>query len=179
MRHQTLGDKKDFLATHVRNDEASATISAGACTVLSISGTEDGLRVVLPSTKSAAHALLFYYGVALADIPQGQVGEVQLFGLCLNATMVRQTRPTSTDTWNTEATQGISQLLSVNTVANALSTVASTRSIASTDTLALSEIPRAIAVLAQTLASYASSASATSDTRVAITASVKAFLFMM
>lgn len=178
MRHQTLGDKRDFLSSHVRNDD-TVKILAGTPVVFDLDGTEDGLAVVLPSSKSAAHALLFPFGVMTADCDVNQLGEAQLFGMCFNVTMVRQTRPTSTDTWQTEATQGISQGMTINTVANALSTVASSRSIASTDTLGMTEVQRVIAVLAQTLASYASSASTTSDTRTAITASVKAMLFML
>lgn len=171
MRTQTLGDKRDFAASRIRNDEASATILRGQPVILSVDGTEDGLAVVLPSSGSAGRLLSFYYGVALDDVAAGQLGEVQRDGLCNYAILVRQTRSSSTVSWATEDTMATGILLEANTVNNYFSSGVTT--IASAATFGMKQY---YAWLAQSLASYAGSASATSDTRTALTTAVKAFL---
>lgn len=174
--------KPDRIAVAIRNAEASADIPAGAPVVLVMNGTNDGADVVLPSTSASALKIQgMRYGVNTRLLHAGDQGSAIVFGLTNNLLLQRQTRPTSTDTWQTEAVRSVGEFLKIDTVNNQWLTNASTIKVvtnATTDTLALT-INNPDAVLAQTLASYASSASSPADTRTAITASVKAFVRMM
>lgn len=166
MRMKQVGNKADIMAVVIRNAEASATIPLGTPVVLSSNGTNDGLDVVLPSTAGASKMHSLAYGVTIGAVASGGYGEAQIFGMHGSVVLTRQTRPTSTDTWNSNASLASYILLNVESVANGFATGAT---LASTNFLPF-------AVLAQSLASYASSASSTADTRTAITAAVKAFL---
>jgi hypothetical protein len=166
MRMKTVGNKADLLAVVFHNAEASASIPLGTPVVLVMNGTNDGLDVVLPSTAGASkmHALAF--GVSIGPVASGAYGEALIFGTHNNVVLTRQTRAASTVSWNSEASIASWGLLNIESVGNGMQTGGT---LASTNFLPF-------AVLAQSLASYASSASATSDTRTAITAAVKAFL---
>lgn len=187
MRSQTLGDKADFLAARVRNAEASATIPRGTPVALILNGTDDGLAVVLPSTAGVTPCAVAKYGVALDDILAGQLGEVQLAGICRYAVFSVNTRASSTGaaSWSAQVSVASFVVLSINTVNNFFSTKASSigfASIASTDTLAalvIPVLPDAAGILAQSVASQAASATTTSETRTVITQAVKVFLRMM
>lgn len=163
---KTVGNKADLLAVVFHNAEPTATIPLGTPVVLVMNGTNDGLDVVLPSTAGASkmHALAF--GVSIGVVAPTQFGEALIFGTHNSAVLTRQTRSASTVTWNSEATIASWVLLNIESVGNGFQTGAT---LASTNFLPF-------AVLAQSLASYASSATAVSDTRTAITAAVKAFL---
>ena len=139
-----------------------------------MNGTNDGLDVVLPNTGGAQKAHAFAYGVVIAPstpnlqgIPVNQFGEAQIFGFVQNAVLTRQTRSASTVSWNSEGSIASYVLLVIDTSANGFSTSGGTQ--ASTAYLPF-------AILQGTLASYSSSASASTDTRTAITASIKAFV---
>jgi hypothetical protein len=168
MRYQTIGDLRDFVSVKVRNDEASATISKGAPVVLRLDTVEDGLAVVLPGTLPANVSTLLF-GVAMDDLSTGELGEAQVFGFNRYTLLVRATRANSTDSW---ASAGSSALgiplagVTINFFSGSGGTVGS----------AFTMPP---VVLAETLASYASSASNTSDTRTAIVVGVKTFIRML
>lgn len=179
MKFQTLGDKKDFVTSRIRNAEVSATIKAGQPVILVINGTEDGLRVVLPSTATAGKSLQFLYGICTYDIVPGQVGDAFRDGIYDSAMVVRQTRASSTDTWDTMASVATGVILSVNTVANAFSTVASTTTAASNTTISMSSQFQLLPLVAASYDTAASSASATSDTRTAVTVAVKVYCRFM
>jgi hypothetical protein len=175
MRFQTLGDRPGFIAEKVRNMVGSGTsILKGQPVILKLSGTDDGLQVILPSGGSAALNEAFMYGVALEDIADNNLGDVMRAGVHRSATIVRQTRSAATAVWLTQATLAQGVFLFVNSVYDALSSGASTQ--VGTDANTLFQVP---AYLAESLASFASSASATSDVRTAITVSAKAFLRML
>lgn len=174
MRFQTLGNKSAFISNTVKNASSSVAIKKGQPLVLVLDGTDDGLTVVLPSGSSATLALAFPFGVAETDIPANEVGSAMQWGLCRYAMLVRQTRAASTDTWASEDTLAKGLALRMHTVANAFTTTPAT--LPSNTTITEQNIA---AWLAQTLASYASSASSTADTRTAITVAVKAFLRML
>lgn len=147
----------------IKNAEASASIPVGTPVSLNISGTRDGIDVVLPSS-SAAKATAFHYGVAASTLTAGQSGEAVVGGL-VDAIILQKTRAASTDDWSA-STISSGVLLQVNTVHNAYAT--------SGGTLAASAyIPWG--VLAESTV-MASSASATSDTRTAITGRLKVYL---
>lgn len=166
MRMKTVGNKADLMAVVFHNAESSATIPLGTPLVLMMNGTNDGLDVVLPSTAGASkmHALAF--GVSIGSVAPNMFGEALIFGTHNSVVLTRQTRSASTVSWNSEATIASWVLLNIESVGNGFQTGAT---LASTNFLPF-------AVLAQSLASYSSSASSTADTRTAITAAVKAFL---
>jgi hypothetical protein len=170
MRMKTVGNKRDIVALVIRNN-SGVSMPSGTPINLELTGTNDGLDVVLPSS-SAAKADVLGFGVVLNAIADQQYGEAQVFGFCNNITLLRQTRAASTDAFssNSDGFSLIGVLLNIDTVNNAFST--------SGGTMAKSGfLP--FAVLAATVASWASSASATSDTRTALTVASKAFLRMM
>jgi hypothetical protein len=167
---KTVGNKRDIMAVVVRNN-SGGTIAAGTPVALEFSGTNDGLDVVLPSS-SAAKADVGGFGVVLNAIADQQFGEAQVFGFCQSISLLRQTRAATTDAFssNSDGISAVPGVLCIDTVNNAFSTTGGT--------LAKSGfLP--FAVLVASIASWASSASATSDTRTAITVAAKAFLRMM
>lgn len=179
MNSQTLGDKRDFGSSRIRNDEASTSLVKGQPVILTLDGTEDGLAVVLPSTAGATK-LNFGYGVVSDDtVATGALGNVQRMGICLYNILVRATRAASSDSWTSSQSIASAVLLTIETVNNGWATQASTRSIASTVNGTVTDFAQAMAFLAETVASMAASATATSDTRTVITQAVKAFLKML
>jgi len=180
VRFKTVGNKNDSVMVVVKNAEASASIPAGSPVVLVMNATDDGLGVVLPSSSTAIKAQGLRFGCVTKTLAAGDFGEAVVFGLTNNLLLLRQSRAT-TDSWASEPARSVGEFLKMDTVNNAWITVASTIKVvtnATTDTLALT-IYNPDAVLGQTLASYAGSASSTADTRTALTASVKAVIRIM
>ena len=175
-------NKADNIMVAIRNAEASASIPAGAPVVLVMNATNDGADVVLPSTSASALKIQgLRYGVNTRTLAAGDYGNAVVFGLTNNLLLIRQTRSDSTGNWATGAALSVGQFLSIDTVNNAYVTAASTLKVvtnATTDTLALT-IYNPDAVIAQTAATFASSASTTTDTRTSITAAIKAFVRVM
>lgn len=178
MRIKTVGNKRDGVFVVIRNAD-TVTLTAGTPVVLTNNATNavnNGLDVVLPSSATAAAGNALLYGIvaAPAGYPQNGVavngyGEAQVFGYTSDLVLVTQTRASSTNSWNSIASIASFNYLALDTVANGFDTIG---------TLAQSGF-QPYAVLWQSLASYASSASTTSDSRTAITSSVKAFLRIM
>jgi hypothetical protein len=183
MRFKQVGNKADLAAVVIRNAEASATIPLGAPVVLNMNATNDGLDVVLPSTAAGLRKILgLRYGVSMGTYVAGAYGEAVVFGFTYSLLLIRQTRSASTATWETEAARSVGEYLTIDTVNNAFVTAASTiQAVTASASTAQSPVATIYpdCVLCQTLASYASSASATSDTRTAITSLVRAFVRMM
>ena len=180
MRIKQVGNKADRLCVTVKNAESSSTIYAGTPVALVANGTDDGLAVVLPATSTAAKLAGFQYGVAIQDITAGKVGEVCVFGVC-NVKLTLQTRANTSggSSFSTADTVALGALLTINSAANAFSTIANTVAYASTDALSLSNYEAARGAIFQSVASAAGIATATSETRLTITQSVKAFIRMM
>jgi hypothetical protein len=138
-------------------------------------GFEDGLQVVLPTTgcntaglASALAAQLFHYGVAVAAIPYNQLGEVMVHGVYPYALFVRATRASTTSSWTSSASVAAGQLLTVDSINNAYTTLATANA-----THQLSMLP---VFLLDSVASMAASASATTDTRTAIITQQRVFI---
>ena len=172
MRFKMVGNKRDVSAVVVSNAD-TVTIPRGSPICLNVNGTDDGLAVVLPS-GSAAKSHAFFYGVALYDIEAtptnsktSPFGECQVFGFNNYSLFLLGTRAASTDSWTSTASVALGVLLNVDTINNAFSSSGGT--LAKTAFLPF-------AVLGQSIASVAASASATSDTRTANTTAVKTFL---
>lgn len=167
MRMKTVGNKRDIVAVVVYNDESSAAIPLGAPVVLSLSGTQDGLAVVLPSTAADKKQSTFGYGVSLGNgaggsLSAGSFGEAQVFGLNSNVKLLR-TRATSTDPY---VSIDVGALLKAESVSNCFQTVASNG--------ASAFIPNA--AVAFSIASIASTAASTAS---GFTSTCVAFLRMM
>jgi len=170
MRMKQVGNKRDLVAVVVRNAETSATIPAEIPFAFVMNATNDGLDVVLPSTATGAKATSFAAGIALSAMAAGVYGESQVWGFCQNVILKRQTRSDSTGDWSSNATGFVTGLaLLIDTVYNAMSTAASTGA----------SIYAPIAVLAESVATWASTASNTADSRTVITVATKAFIRMM
>ena len=128
MTTQTLGDKKDFILSSVRNGETSATITKGSPCILKMNGTEDGFSVVLPSSSTAAKIAQFFYGVATDDILAGQIGKVQRDGVCNFIKLELQTRANTSagSSFSTADTLLLGALLGIDSAGNCFKTIAST-----------------------------------------------------
>jgi hypothetical protein len=144
-------------------------------------GFEDGLQVVLPVTAANTGQGLgtfalnnLHYGVAIANIPYGQLGEVMVHGVFPYAILVRATRSASSASWSSSQSYSGWQYLSVDSINNAYTTYASAAAATSNATLPVTT-PIPIFLL-DSVASMAASATATSDTRTAITLAVRVFI---
>jgi hypothetical protein len=152
-----------------KNAEASLTLGLGTPVVLSFNGTDDGLAVALPSTVGAAAAKNagFPAGVVVSPngILAGAIGDVQTWGLCLQAKVVAATRSATSAAWVSYASQDTGAVLEVDTVANAFNIQGST--------VAQQYLP--YAVLAQSYASSTTQASSLAQPTVL----AKVFLRML
>ncbi len=178
-RNQTLGDKAAFRMENVRNAE-TVSVGRGTPLVYSLNGTEDGFAVVLPSTAGADKSMKFLAGVAVDDIAAGQIGQVQCYALCRGVKITRETRSAVTGgaSWSSVTDLSIGSFLSLDTVNNAFLTMPATVNVPATDSTALS-LNNYYAWLAETVASVSASATATSDTRTALTVLAKAYIRML
>ncbi len=120
MRFKQNGNKRDLVAVVIYNDEASAAIPLGAPVVLSFSGTQDGLGVVLPSTAADVLQSTGAFGVSMGAYAAKAFGEAQVFGACSNIKLMR-TRADSTGTF---AAIAAGALLKAESVNNSFQTVA-------------------------------------------------------
>jgi hypothetical protein len=168
---QLITDKAQNTKEIVRNDE-SATIPVGTPVAYVFDATDDGLAVVLPSTAGAAKAHTLFAGIVVdnalpTDLPK--LGRVLRHGLCRVTKVMMQTRAASTDSFASYSAGAVGDVLVVNTVANCLLRTAA----------GAASAYQPIAILGETYASGASSASATSDTRTLISSSLKTFIRSM
>lgn len=162
------GDTPEKKIIQVKNDE-SAQIAVGTPVAFVMDGTDDGFAVVLPATAAAAKATTLLAGIVIQDpLPTAlpKIGLAQIYGLCENANVLRQTRAATTDSFASAPAVAVGDKMVVETAYNCVS-----RSAAG----AQSDVMAGIAA-AQTLASLASSASNATDTRLAITTTMKVFL---
>lgn len=168
MRFQTLGNKPAFVSNTVLNGESANAFAAGNLAILKLGGTSDGLAVVLPATAGAAKSNVYQYGIALEAAIAGTHFSIQQFGYCRNVTLRRATRAASSDSWTSAASMETNHYLVPETLGNGVSSGGTT-----------SGAGIVAIMLAESVAAFAASASATSDTRTMITQSVKAILRML
>lgn len=178
-------NKPDYIGVSVKNADTVA-IPNGSPIVLAFNGTDDGLAVVLPSTaNSLLKIIAFGYGVSAGLMNVGDVGNAIIFGTCFSLLLELQSRTSSSVNWASGSTIPAGIFLSIDTVNNMWTTYAGavTYQFASNSTAATPSTvtlqPGLMALLAQSVNSYSSSASATSDTRTALTIAVKAFVRFM
>lgn len=184
---------KEFI--NFRSDEASASIPPGSPVLFAVDGTEDGFAAHLPSSSSAAKSPELFGGVysGPGSLLPGVASKAQVWGICEYAIVLQQSRAASTDNYASAAALSVGQPLSIDTVNNAFAignqfTGARTVVTAFTSGTAATDIQAAtlaanfgdgsapMFVMAQTLASAASSASTSSDSSVKKTYGTKIFL---
>lgn len=162
-------DKPEGIILQVHSGEASASIPAGTPVILALDGTNDGLDVVLPSSESVlANSAL--YGITLGVMAAGAYGQVRAFGFVRETVLRQRTRANSTDSFSSVSSLERGHMLAVDTVNNAFSTKSASMA-------ASMFLPKAI--LAQTLASVASTVSTTANELTVLTTSVKTFVRFM
>lgn len=162
----------DQLLVGVQNND-TAQIAAGAPVILQIGTpgtTGNGYYVQSPSTTGAAAANALFYGIAQTAIPVNGRDDVVAYGISPTTILRVGTRAATTDSWTSSASIASWCALGLDTINNCFSTIAG-----SVGTAFLSNA----VILCQSVASYTASASATSDTRTAITTSVQAFVRIM
>lgn len=175
-------NKPDFVGVSIHNAD-TVVIPTGAPVVLVMNGTNDGLDVVLPSTQNSnLQTFGLIFGVNAQSLAVGAWGQAIVYGLSQSLLLVRQTRVSSSNVWNSEAIRSVGEFLTADTVNNGFITMASAVSAVTASASAAQnqvDTRNPMAVLGQSLNSYSSSASSTADTRTAITAAVKAFVRIM
>lgn len=162
---------KAYIDKFPYQNQDSVSIAVGSPVVMNGGGTTlPGFGAVLPSTATAVLCPSLLLGVSIEASPVlvNGFGMVQGLGLCNFVLVEVNTRAASTNSFSTIAALSVGQWLSVDTVNNAFITVASN---------ATQQLP--MAVVAQTLAAQAGSATTTSDTRLVATMGLKVFLRMM
>jgi len=169
MKFQTLGDKAPFIDDFVKNSESS-TLVAGTPVTMNVDGTKDGLSVELPSSGSATLSRLFPAGIVADSITAGSIGTVRKYGF-IDATYIVRTRAATSDSFSTVAALTIGQVLSIETVMDALDLQAET--VATNTAVTLSE-PRF--VVGEAVASAVGVATATSLTLTYSTGQAKVFV---
>ena len=156
--------QKDRPYTGVRTvfNADTTTISMGAPCHLEWSTTvPNGVKNL--SSGSAAKCTAFFMGIAVADIPAGNYGDVVSAGFCNIVKVVRMTRAASTDSWNSYTALAVGDYFTLDTVNNAA---------ARSGAGAAAAAPNMLVAL-ESAASGASSDSATSDTRTIITSNIR------
>jgi len=164
MRFQTLGDKQNFFDVKVRNDSGSS-VTKGTPICFTFDGTDDAFAFVTPSS-SAPKAHAFFSGVLMETLAANEIGDARVYGYVEDAIVVRQSRAATTDTWASYASKPLGAILHILSDANAFSIGATlgTQSV----------LP--FAVLAETLASGASSASGAGPSGLYKTETAKVFV---
>lgn len=160
-------NKSETVLASIKNAD-TVVIPVGSPVILAMNGTNDGLAVVLPSTAgSLAKIVGFGFGVATTTMQIADLGNSVVFGMCYSLLIQLISRAT-TNSWATYNALSVGQFLSIDSVNNQFVTAATTTA----------ESPF-MAVIAQTLAAGAGTASSTADSRTAITALIQAFVRVM
>lgn len=173
MRIAQVGGKVDKVFRNARNADATlaGTMAAGTPVVLALNGTDDGLAVVLPSTAGAALTQAATFGVLSQALPYLYTTDLCIAsGVIVNAILTFATRAASGNSWTSSQSMASWLALTVDTVNNAFVSYSASGG---------QSQYQPYAILAQSISSIAASASATTDTRTAITLSVKVFVNML
>jgi hypothetical protein len=175
MRAKYAGNKADRILHVVKSGESTLTIPRGSPLILGTTNVAapetDGLAVMLPSSGGSAPSFQMRYGVATQSMAPGEYGETILFGIAPYALLQKITRAATTASWSAVASSAGGFPLGIDTVANIFIPGA---------TIAGSvESNMVQAVLLDSLAAIAGSASNTSDTRTAIYVGARIFVRML
>lgn len=152
----------------VKNDNA-ATIVRGTPVYFVMDGTDDGLAVDNPSVGGATKATSFFAGLIPRDLPSGEEGLSQVYGMVDALLLTRQTRAASTDSYASAASVGVGNRLNVETVGNGMSV----------SDAGVASVTLPFCAVGESLASAASSASTSSDSSLKKQNTVKGYLHGM
>lgn len=174
IRLNQVGNKAGKISATITNGETSATIPRGTPVVLklssTLSATNDGLQVVLPSTAGDPVNYFGRFGVSVDTMTTNQQSEAILFGVCNYALVTLMTRAASTNSWTSSASIASGVALGLDSLNNAFLIGASSAG----------SLPFAGgAFLLDSLASAAASATTTADSRTAITTSARVLVRFM
>lgn len=100
------------------NGESSTTIVAGNPVLLS--ATDGCSKVVLPATGGVTQAHSLFAGIAAQNAAPGNSVEIVCGGFVQAAKFVTRTRAASTDGWASVAARAVGDLLTIDTVNNAV-----------------------------------------------------------
>lgn len=132
MNTALINKNKAEVAFQVVGNRETVKIPLGVPVVFVIDGTNDGIDVQLPSSGNAAKAATLFAGITVgADLGGNMVagtsggaasGQItQVYGFCQKAlTMTTITRSATSAVWVSLAASAVGDILSVNTVLNAL-----------------------------------------------------------
>lgn len=165
MNQPQLGNKSQVVSRTVKNAD-TVPIPAGTPVVLAVSGTDDGLAVVLPGTAGTARASSLCVGISGRAIPVGGIDSAVCSGVITNAKITMQTRATSTDSFASANSMNFGDVLVIETVGNGFSRSAAGAQSANVPAFAL----------CQSVASQAGQASNSSNTGVASQVSAKVLI---
>lgn len=169
MRFKQVGPKADSVMMNVKNGD-TVSIPRGTPVALIMNATDDGLAVCLPATAGAQKSGTMQMGVCLETLPVGALGDAIVYGIAPYAIITRATRAASSNSWSASAVVTDAWVLALDTLNNAFLPQASSL-------LTNTFVPAA--VLVDTLGTVSASATATSDTRTALTTSARVFVKMM
>ena len=146
------------------NGESSSSITAGEPVVLSAS--DNGAKVVLPATGGVTQATPLFAGIAVKTTTPGNAVEIVGAGYVAKAKFLVRTRAASTDSFSTVAAMAIGNMLTIDTVNNAVAY----------STVGAAALAVPAVVLMESIASIAGVASATSNALTYSTTSVKVWV---
>ncbi len=159
MRLKENGNGVDTLCVVIRNMSTSVTIQQGAPVFNQYTGSFPGKDVV-SSQESVAADQVSFYGCSIQSLAPGAEGYAQMFGFMQNVRIVLNSRAASTDVYATRPAIAIGDIL-----------VPSPSTVGVAGWQRSSAVPtdgRAFARAANTYATQASSATATSLTSLSI-----------
>lgn len=132
MNTALINKNKAEIEFQVVANRETVTIALGTPVVFVMDGTKDGIDVQLPSSGNAAKAATLFGGITVGQGLTGGMlagysgssidGQItQVYGICQKAlTMTTITRSATSAVWVSLAASAVGDILSVNTVLNAL-----------------------------------------------------------
>lgn len=164
---QLTKDKVEKVFIQVRNDESSADLAAGTLVCFTMDATRDGLDVVGVNTGGAAKSTSLFAGVLPRAIVNARYGISQVYGYVNSVKHIKNTRAASTDSYTSMTSVAVGDFLFVQTLGGG--------GVSRSGAGAANQNPGFL-IAAESVASVAASASTTSDTSIAVTGTMKAFV---
>ena len=118
MKFWNAGSGKPEDIIHVVKNLEAVTIPVGTPVVYAMSGTDDGLGVILPSSSTAARISVFCAGVTIKAMEPGKMENVQCYGFNRKTALFRGSRAASTAAWPTMAAMSLGDVLAIDQAGN-------------------------------------------------------------
>jgi hypothetical protein len=162
----TQGNKQDHLIVAIKNND-TVTIQQGAPVILDRSS--DGINVLSIESLDETNRP-FFFGFALETLAAGAVGDSIVFGFYLTVRYIANSRSASSVSWATTEAHVAGEQMDFYTTPGI-------QAMSLMGTIPDATLPQVFVAVA--IASLAGVASATSDTRLVSTGTVKAFVRAM